>query len=237
MVKPRVLNTLGWCFAEFNCHGRAREYNEHSTVLAREMVEQELVPAAPELYANGAVNLAGNLIMLGDVEGARRALEPIEDQLGQATDPWMRWRYSLHLMNAQARVALVRGDVDRVLSLTKDELAGARRTDSKKLAARALELRGRALVVADQRDDARAALQEALDVASAIGYPPVVWRAHSLVAELARRSSDRSEVQHHASRARVLVESLSQSLADPDLRREFGALAERLASDPLGAYH
>ena len=102
--------------------------------------------------------------------------------------------------------------------------------------ARALELRGRALVVADQRDEARQALEQALEIAVGIEYPPVVWRAHSLVAELARRSGDRATADHHAAQARRLVERLSRSLADPELRREFGALGVELTTDPLAAY-
>ena len=235
-VRARVLNTLGWCFAEFNCHRRASEYNERSAALGREMVEQGLVPLAPELYANGSVNLTGNRIMLGDLDGARRALEPIEEQMSRSSDPWMRWRYSLHVLHAQARIALVSGDVDRVFALTKEELSGARSSHSKKLVARALELRGRALVVADQRDEAHTTLEAALELAGAIEYPPVVWRAHSLLAELARRSGDRATADHHGAQARQLVERLCRSLPDPDLRREFSSLGERLATDPLGAY-
>jgi hypothetical protein len=200
------------------------------------MVEKKLVEGAPELYANGAINLAGNLIALGDVDGARRALEPVENQMARSRDPWMRWRYSLHLLNAQARVGLARGEPDRALALTGEELGGARRTDSRKLEARALELRGRALSAMDLRDDARAALSDASHVAAAIGYPPVLWRVHSLLGELARRASDGAEAEHHEKRARGLIASLSDSLSEPALRREFASLGERLINDPLGAY-
>ncbi len=235
-VKPRALNTLGWCLAEFDCHLQASEANERSTILAREMVEKELAVGAPELYANGAINLAGNRLALGNVDGARRALEPIEAQITSDDDPWMKWRYSLHLLDMQARVALARGDLDRVLALTHQELEGSRQTGSRKLQARALELRGRALVTADARDEAHAALDEAIGVASAIEYPPVLWRARSLLAELARRAGKRTEAMHEITPARELIVRLAASLSEPELERQFLSLGERLAEDPLAAY-
>jgi hypothetical protein len=148
----------------------------------------------------------------------------------------MRWRYSLHLLDAQARVALARGDLDRVLALTAQEVQGARCTDSRKLEARALELRGRALVAMDLRDDAFAVLSDASRVAAAIEYPPVLWRVFSLLAELARRADDRREAEAQASRAQGLVETLACALSEAELQREFRALGERLVVDPMDAY-
>ena len=75
-----------------------------------------------------------------------------------------------------------------------------------------------------------------LEIGGRIEYPPVVWRARSLLAELARRRGDQGEADVEAARARDLVEGLARQLSEPELRREFGALGERLVSDPLGAY-
>jgi class 3 adenylate cyclase/tetratricopeptide (TPR) repeat protein len=79
--KTRLLNSLGWCCSEIGSHARASEYNRESTVLAREMVEMGLVPGAPELYANAAINLAGNHIAAGDLDGALEHLDPIRAEL------------------------------------------------------------------------------------------------------------------------------------------------------------
>jgi class 3 adenylate cyclase/tetratricopeptide (TPR) repeat protein len=234
-VKPRLLNTLGWCYAEFDCHDRAIECNERSTALAREMVEQQLVEGAPELYANGSINLAGNRLALGDADGALRALEPIAAQMTSDDDPWMRWRYSLHLLDAQARVALVRGEVDDALAHSASELEGSRASRSRKIEARALELHGRALLVADRRDDAEAALMEAIEVAEAIGYPPIQWRAPSLLAEIARRRGNAVDAAHHAQQARATALRFAEALS-PELRPALVRLGERLEQDPLAAY-
>jgi predicted ATPase/class 3 adenylate cyclase len=235
-VRPRLLNTLGWCYAEVDCHERAVEYNLLSTALAKEMVEQEWVAAAPELYANGSINLAGNRLELGDVDGARRALEPIEDQMTTDDDPWMKWRYTLHLQDVQARIALAQGDLDRALRLTGREIEGARNSQSKKLLARAFELRGRTLVLTGQLDEAEAALAEAGKLAEDIQYPPVRWRTLAVQGELARRRGDRTEAERCSIQTRTLTGKLAEVLPVPELKRSLSSLGERLATDPLSAH-
>ncbi len=69
--KSRMLNTLGWCYAEMRSVERAREYNEAGAVLAREIGD-------PEILSNADINLALNHLALGawsqadDVVGAPR---------------------------------------------------------------------------------------------------------------------------------------------------------------------
>jgi class 3 adenylate cyclase/tetratricopeptide (TPR) repeat protein len=234
--KTRLLNTLGWCCSELGSHERASQYNHESAILASKMVELELVPGAPELYANAAVNLAGNRIALGDLDGAMEHLEPIQADLDRPGDPWMRWRYSLHVQDGLARVALARGDPERALPLIDAELEGARTHRARKLEARALELRGRALVASERPREAQETLERALEVARKLEYPPVVWRATSLLAVLAQRSGNRSDAERLAAQAQGLPEGLAGSLPEAELERDLRALAGRLAEDPLGAY-
>ncbi len=235
-LKCRLLNSLGWLYAEFGAHERAARFNLESTQLAAEMVRQELVPGAPELYANAQINLAGNHLMLGDVPAAAADLAPIEEQLARPGDPWMRWRYSMHLQDARARIALARGDADGALALLDDELEGARRNRARKLEARALELRGRTLACEGEDAAAREALEAALEIAGAIEHPPVVWRALSLLAELERRRGRSQATRRYVSEARTLVDRVATRLPEGESPQQFRALGERLESDPLGAY-
>jgi len=235
-VKARLLNTLGWAHAEFGAHQQAARYNRLGTDLAREMVELGLVPGAPELYANAAINLAGNQIALGDIDAAAEQLAPIEANLDHDDDPWMRWRYSLHVFHAQARIALARGEAERALAITEREVEGARATAARKIEARGLELRGRVLVVLDRRDEAEAILRAARAVAQDIEYPPVLWRTLAMNAELDRRRGDRSAAQSKFDQARAIIDDRARLLDDSILRNEFCALGERLSTDPIEAF-
>lgn len=175
-------------------------------------------------------------VALGDCDGALEALAPVREELAAPGDPWMRWRYGMHLNDALTRIHLARGEPERALAFVEEELETARKQLSRKLEARALELRGRTLVHLERHDEAGQSLEEAAAVARSIGYPPAAWRALSLQGELARRRGDGSEAERLAAESSGLVTKLARSLPDKELRDEFGRVAERLSSDPLGAY-
>jgi tetratricopeptide (TPR) repeat protein len=235
-LKARLLNTMGWCHAEFGAHGRASEFNRRGEELAREIVESGAIAGAPELHANAAINLAGNYVAMGDPERASGLVLPIWEELAEpGGDPWQRWRYSMHTTHAMARIALARQDPETTVRLTGEEHEAAHKNPAAKIQARSLELRGRAQLTMDERDAAEQTLREALDLAVRIEYPPVQWRSHALLAELARRRGDDAEAARSAAAARSLIESLAKSIPGTDLRSEFLSLADRLESDPLAA--
>ena len=235
-VKARMLNTMGWFHAEIGCHSHAIKYNRMGTDLAREIVDLGLVAGAPELYANAAINLAGNLIALGEPNAAAEQLAAIHEQYAADQDPWMRWRWAMHLQDMSARLELVRGNAEAALTWVTGEIAGARQRPVPKIEARALELSGRILLTMDRRDEAEASLRQALDVTTRIQHPSVAWRSLSLLGEIARRGGHDDAAQQHFAAARQLVESKAPGVPREELRSEFRSLADRLVSDPLGAY-
>jgi class 3 adenylate cyclase/tetratricopeptide (TPR) repeat protein len=236
VLEARLLNSLGWTLGEIGCHEQARHPNLGCSELGSVMVEAGQVAGADELYANGKINLACNLLMLGATDSAEEELGPVEAELASDGDPWMRWRYAMHLIDAKARIALARGDIEQTLALTRDEIAAALPRDSVKCEARAYELHGRALLHGDQRIEAEEALRKALEIARTIQHPPVVWRSLSLLGEIARRAGADSEGQRLTRQARDLVEQLAAPIASEELKRNFLALGERLETDPLGAH-
>jgi len=235
-LTARMLNTMGWLHAEIGCHIHAVEFNRMGTDLAREIVDLGLVAGAPELYANAAINLAGNLIALGEAEAAAEQLQAIQEQYDTDEDPWMRWRWSLHLLDSTARLALFRGDAELALDRVDAEIAATRKRRVDKIEARAYELRGRILLSMDQRAEAETSLREALDLSTRIEHPPVAWRSLSLLGEVAKRNGQKDAAQEHFAELRKLVESKAPSIPRDVLRREFRGLADRLVNDPLAAY-
>jgi tetratricopeptide (TPR) repeat protein len=217
--KSRFLNTLGWCHGEIGSHARAREFNRRASVLAHEIGD-------PEILANSEINLAVDALGLADVEAARAHLEPVRLALEKPGDPWMRWRYSLHALDALGRLALAERAPERALALADEEATGARRHRVPKVEARALVLRGDALVVLERRDEATAALTEAVRIADAIGYPRAAWQALVGLAEVARQAGRTAEAERHAARRRDVVAAAARSLGDAELRRALQASAD-----------
>jgi tetratricopeptide (TPR) repeat protein len=230
-LTARLRNTMGWLYAEIGCHQIAAEYNRRASATAHEMVSLGLVPGAPELYGNAAINLAGNLIELGELDTAGEHLARVREMISASSDHWMEWRYSMHLLDTEARLALRRGDPDLALHQCDEELAAARRTRARKVEARALELRARALLLAERRDEARAEVANAESVGRSIHYPPVIWRSHALAAALCVAEGDRAGAAQQAAAATAMIEEHAAPLTET-LRRQFRAMGEQLVTRP-----
>jgi class 3 adenylate cyclase len=235
-VRARLLNTVGWCYAEFGAYERAVEFNRMGTQLAEQMVDLGLVPGAPELLANAAINLAGNFTALGDFDAAEELLDRVQQMTAHDEDPWQRWRYTPHLRHGQARLALARGQVDAAYELSLAEVGAARDALAQKIEARSLEFHSRVLLAQERTGEAKTVAGQALELARRIEHPPVAWRAFAMLGEMARRAGDSEEAELQLGKARRLVEEKARTVADSDLRRQFRAMGEQLVRDAPAAY-
>jgi tetratricopeptide (TPR) repeat protein len=215
---------------------RAQVLNAQGEVLASEMVQRGYVAGAPELHANACSNLANNHTTQGEPERSIDLLQPFLAELDDPGDPWQLWRWAPHIYDGMARAVLAQGDHDASLVWTERELEVSRVHNSRKLEARALELRGRALMSMDLRDEARTELHASLEVSEDIGYPPTIWRADSLLLELARRNQDEAEATLRERRIRERLATAGSMVSEPRLERRLRDLCEALITRPLDAY-
>ncbi|HBZ70687.1 MAG TPA: hypothetical protein DEP35_13520 [Deltaproteobacteria bacterium] len=181
-------------------------------MLARELGD-------PELIVNGEINLAINDLTLGEHGRAADVLGRLREEAETREDPWMRWRYALHIANGLGRVALAQRDPERALAHADHEFAGALRHRAPKLEARALGLRGAALLLEDRREEAEAALSQAVAVADRIAYPCASWSALLLLAELERRRGHDDSAAAYLARAQSLRDVVAASLPEAALRK------------------
>jgi tetratricopeptide (TPR) repeat protein len=209
--RSRLLNTLGWLYAEVGDDERARDYNERAAAVALDLGD-------PEILSNANINLAANHLSLGKPDEALRYLEPIEDTLAKPGDKWMRWRYSLHALDVRARYQMHRRQPDEALATLTEELEGARSRRAPKLEARALVHQASALLALERRDEAEAALLQALEVAQRIGYRHGCWESHFLLAESLRRRGDVEGAKAEQAQGWQLVDACGRSL-DEETRR------------------
>ena len=216
--KSRLLNTTAWCLAEMQQPRLALDYNARAASLAADIGDDEII-------INAAVNLAHNHLDLGDPEAALRHLASVEAHLGAADDPWMRWRYTLHVLHARAEYELRHGDPARALELSAAEIEGARRHRAPKLEARGLTLQGRVLLALGEGSRAATPLGQAATLAARVAYARSGWEVPALLAEVARRQGHEAEANAHRERARAAARRLATGLSD-------GALASTLAAAP-----
>lgn len=235
-IAARLLNTLGWAHAEFGDHERAVELNRAGTRIAREAIELGLIAGAPELYANSAINLAGNYIALDRLDEAEAQLQPIHAQYRDDPDPWMRWRWSVHLLHAQARLELARGEPEAALVWSSRELAAVESTGARKLACLGHELSARIRLAMDARDEARAHASQAAEIAESLEHPAVVWRARGVLSEIARRAGAREDHQRERAAAARVIEHLAPGVPDRAARIRFLALTERPEDGVIGGH-
>jgi len=104
-------------------------------------------------------------------------------------------------------VALLRHDPAAALAHGDHALAHAEPHQARKLMARAQELRARALLVQDRRADAVQAAEAALATAHGIGHAPSQWRAHAILAAVARRDGRTAEAAGHTAAADALLDA------------------------------
>ena len=174
--------------------------------------------------------------MLGRFDEAEGQLAPIQSQYETDPDPWMRWRWSVHLLHHQGRLALARGEPERALSIAEREALAAAGTNASKLICRAHEQLGRIQLTLEEPEQAELELRTALTLSEGIEHPSVSCRARSLLAEIASRQGDSSGAQQHRAAVARSFETLAPGIDENDLRREFLGLGERLVKDPLAAH-
>jgi hypothetical protein len=216
--RSRLLNTMGWVLAEIGADAAAKASNERATLLALELGDSEII-------ANSQINLALNHIATGAIDEAGVALEPLAAAATSGGDPWMRWRWTLHVDDALGRLALARRDPALALAAADRELAAARGIEARKLEARAQHLRAQASLALERLDDADAAIAGALATSRAIAYPAGEWRALRVGAEIARRRGRAAEAAEAERRAAACVATLATTLPDDELRRALQAAA------------
>jgi tetratricopeptide (TPR) repeat protein len=216
--RTRGLNTTGWVLAEIGAEDRSRAFNDAATQLAHEVGDSEII-------SNSEINLAWNHIAAGRLDDAAGYLDRLHAEIQRPGDPWMRWRWSVHVEDACGRLALARRDPAAALGFADAALAGARRFGARKLEVRGETLRGRALLALERLDDAEQAIAAALDAATAIAYPAGRWRALRLRAEAARRRGDAKALAAAEAELARALGTLAASLPEDELRRALYAAA------------
>jgi tetratricopeptide (TPR) repeat protein len=213
-IVGRLTNSLGWLYQELGDFRRATEYNREAADIGR-------TARNANVEVSSLINLSLDELNLGDPRRALALMEETRERVEKFAFGAHRWRWSLHLNAYLSEALLVTGDPARALEHADKVLRQARETGSMKYEARALALRGQALLEAGPAGGARGELAAALTLARRIGYPTLTWQAAHL---LARAEAAAGRMEEAAAAARQAADTLDEVAArrpDAALRRTF----------------
>jgi tetratricopeptide (TPR) repeat protein len=218
LLRPRILNTVGWIYGELEDPGRALDWN-------RESVEIATAPGFPDFDVgmHARVNVGDNLVALGRPEEAEAEFRAVEAVIRDPKphERWMVWRYSQHLFHSYGELWLARGDVERALCYADECLEVAEYNASRKNIIKGRRLRGQVFMAQGRLDEAVQELSAALDIAGEVGNPPQLWKTHAAIGEL-RWAQGRPEEAHRAYReALSIIEGVAASITDERIRETF----------------
>ncbi len=207
---PRLLNTVGWVYADLEDVRQAEDWNRRSIAAARET-------GWLEAEANARVNLGTDALRRCDLAGAREELEQAAALVDR--DGWFTWRYRIRLLVGLGELALLEGDPDGALSFARDALARAEATTARKHAGRAWLLSSRAMLAAGARaEDVVRQLEQAYALARATGNPPLLWASGVELARLRTRIGQEADAVALRQELRSSVDAVLGSIHDETLR-------------------
>jgi class 3 adenylate cyclase/tetratricopeptide (TPR) repeat protein len=219
LMRPRVLNTIGWIYGELQDHERALEWNRSSV----EMLESMPGFPNPDVEPHARVNLGDNLMALGRLDDAEEQFRIVEAVARgpRPTEKWMAWRYSQHLFHSYGELWLERGEPARALAYADECLEVAQVCGSAKNVVKGRRLRGQARMAQGRLDEAEHELAAALETAIEVGNPPQLWKTHAAIGELRRAQGRTEEARGAYGEALSIIEGVAGSLTDEQLRETF----------------
>jgi class 3 adenylate cyclase/tetratricopeptide (TPR) repeat protein len=144
-----------------------------------------------------------------------------------ADDRWLRWRWEIPLLRAEAELALAQGRPDDAWRQATESLALATRTGSRKHVARAHTAQGEILAASGRLDEAATAFESSIALAEEMGTPREHWIAQAALGRtLYRLGRDEAAEAAYGQAARV-IDALVATLTTPRLRHSF------LAAEPV----
>jgi class 3 adenylate cyclase/tetratricopeptide (TPR) repeat protein len=217
LFQPRVVNTVGWIYAELEDHQRALQWNQSSLELAS-------APGGdPDCGANARINMGDNLVALGRTDEAEEHFRIVE-ALARSPVPaeaWFAWRYSQHLFHSYGELWLARGDLERAMAYADECVEVAEHNSSAKNVIKGRRLRGQVLMAQGRLDEAEQELSAALEVAVEVGNPQQLWKTHAAIGDL-RRAEGKTKDAHRAyGEALSIIDAVAAGLTDAQLRETF----------------
>jgi serine/threonine protein kinase/tetratricopeptide (TPR) repeat protein len=209
---PRLPNCIGWIHRELQDFDHALEHDQHGLEVGREhhVLEAE---------ANSLINLGidyDHTGKSGETLSTFREAESIFER-----DAWFRWRYNIRLQAGTCEHWLAQGDLTQAREYANRLLNVATHYQARKYIAVAHKLLAEIAMACDDRAEAEAELNIALEVLREYPAPLAEWKTYAVLGKLRSQLGDTSSAREAFSQAAAIVNSIAANTDDHRLRQTF----------------
>ncbi len=214
-IHHRLLNCLGWLYAELGDLDRAYALNATSAQIGRRRRD-------PGTQPNAEINLGDILLARGDLAAAQDRYDGVYRYWKDpSTSLWMRFRYSIRLFASMGELALARGDLAGARAHSAQCLELATRTGSRKNLVKGYRLAGEVATAAREWDRAEEHLRAALHLAEHLGNPAQLWKTDLALGRFLSESGRADGAREAYLRAMAAMQGVRDRLRHDALRSAF----------------
>ena len=214
-IHHRLLNCLGWLYADLGDLDHAERLNTTSAQIGRRRRD-------PGTQPNAELNLAEIFAARGDLARAQDQYDGVfKYRSDPSTSEWMRYRYSIRMFAGMGELALARGDLAAARRHSAECLDLATRTKSRKNLVKGWRLAGDIARVAGERDAAEHHLRTARDLAASLGNPVQRWKVELAIGHLYSEAGRADEAAQAFQRALQVMQGVRESLRASPLSEAF----------------
>jgi len=229
-IHHRLLNCLGWLYADLGDLDHAETLNTTSAQIGRRRFD-------PGTQPNAELNLAEIFCARGEVARAQDQYDEVFRYFSnRSTSDWMRYRYSIRMFAGLGALAVARGDLAAARSHSAECLALATRTDSRKNLVKAWRLAGDIAAAAGDRDVAEGHFRTSRDHAVALGNPVQHWKAELALGHFYTGVARAADANLAYQRAFDVMQRVRQGLREEVLRTAFDKNPDRRLVQELVAH-
>jgi transcriptional regulator with AAA-type ATPase domain/tetratricopeptide (TPR) repeat protein len=211
-IHHRLLNCLGWLYADLGDLDYAEQLNTISARIGRRRTD-------PGTQPNAELNLAEIYRARGELDRARDEYDGVFRYFNNpSANLWMRYRYSIRMFAGMSELALACGDLAGARAHGAQCLELATRTGSRKNLVKAWRLAGQIASAERNWDAAEAHFRKARDYAVALGNPAQQWKTELALGQFLRERKRLEDAQQAFERALTLMHRVRQGLRHDRLR-------------------
>lgn len=135
----------------------------------------------------------------------------------------------MHLTRYLSEIWLAKGDYPKAMEFAEDTLARGQDTGSKKYIAIGWKLKGEVLMAMGRLEEAADCLEKARELASVIGYPPLMWKTRYSLSQAHKKQGKPEAAKAELEQAIAAIERMASKVSDAEVRETF------LRSQPVQA--